>query len=316
MESSLHHLLEQTIRLYFYPEAQLITYTTQPMRQDEQGYSGASLARHDLIFVDPRGEQHAVTLITKEALLRERRVLHLLTSQGHCVPFSHTLDLTTDGPALICQQDVSAEALPTPPDSQRQVARCLARIHTMNLRRAEDLAWLPPADHAYFQDVILADYREQLALASQRPGFAVEYADVIGQMEWAVEPFLSTMDALWSAGNSLTLIHADMMDDHVLTHAGQPYVIDWGQARYGSFYLDLPNFFTPDTVLFYRDALAELGLDIPTDEFMRCYGQAGRYPGFKYIGFLLSLWGQGQLDALNGPLLQQLIHGTPTPPSL
>ncbi len=49
---------------------------------------------------------------------------------------------------------------------------------------------------------------------------------------------------------------------------------------------------------------------------MRYYGQAGRYPGFKYIGFLLSLWGQGQLDSLNGPLLQQLIQGTATLPSL
>src|SRR5205823_6249849 len=93
--------------------------------------------------------------------------------------------------------------------------------------------------------------------------------------------------------------------------------IDWGQARYGSFYLDLPNYFTPQSVLLYRDALAELGLDIPADEFMAHYRDAGRYPGFKYIGFLLFQWANGHLDSLHGPLLQQLLHGkaSATPPS-
>jgi len=39
------------------------------------------------------------------------------------------------------------------------------------------------------------------------------------------------------------------------------------QARYCSFYLDLPNYFTPDDVLYYREALAELGLNIPEEKF-------------------------------------------------
>jgi hypothetical protein len=136
-----------------------------------------------------------------------------------------------------------------------------------------------------------------------------EYGDIGRQMEEAVGPFLAAMDSLWAEGDSLTLIHADMMDDHVLVHARRPYLIDWGQARYGSFYLDLPNYFTPDSVLSYRDALAELGLDIPEDAFMRRLREAGRYPGFKYIGVLLSLWVAGQLGSLHGSLLDQLLHG-------
>src|SRR5947209_15154520 len=87
----------------------------------------------------------------------------------------------------------------------------------------------------------------------------------------------------------------------VLVHAGRPYLIDWGQARYGSFYLDLPNYFTPDSVHSYRDALAELGLDIPEDAFMRRYREAGRYPGFKYVGVLLHRWVAGRRGSLHGP---------------
>ena len=253
-----------------------------------------------------------MTLITKECSLRERRVLDLLMSQGQCVPFSHTLDLITDSPMLVCQQDLSTDVRQAPLDGEYQAARCLARIHFINRERAGDLTWLPPADRTYLENVILADYRAQLARAQERPEFSAQYGSVVQHIEQEVHPFLTTMDALWKDGNSLTLIHADMMDSHVLMHEGQPYVIDWGQARYGSLYLDLPNYFTPAGALLYRDALAELGRDIPADQFIEHYREAGRYPGFKYIGFLLFLWTNGHLDSLHGPLLQMLIHGAPS----
>lgn len=161
----------------------------------------------------------------------------------------------------------------------------------------------------------MADYREQLARAQERPEFSREYSDVAHQIEQAVDPFLTTMEALWAEGDALTLVHADVMENHVLIHAGHPYLIDWGQARYGPLYVDLPNYFTAESVLFYRDALAEFGHDIPIDAFMKHYRDAGRYPGFKYIGFLLFLWTNGDLDSLHGPLLQQLLHGADLTPS-
>jgi len=304
-------LLEQTIRTYVRPDARVVGVDTRPMGRDERGYSGVRLERHSVTFRAPGGNTETTTLVTKEAALVERRTLDLLASQGHCVPFSHALDLVGDHPALVCQQDLGGEESSRPLSAQleRQAARCLARIHYTNLGRAPELTWLPRADHAYVEGYILADYRAQLARAKGRPTFAAQLGEVARQMEEAIAPFLAAMDWLWREEGSLTLIHADMMDDHILVHDGRPYIIDWDQARYGSFYLDLPNYFTPDGVLSYRNALAELGLDIPAEEFMRRYREAGRYAGFKYIGFLLSLWSAGQLDSLHGSLLDQLLLG-------
>ncbi len=307
----LEQLLGQTIRRHVRPDGRVVGVATRPMGEHEQGYSGARLERHEIGYRGVDGVLHTVRLVTKDASLTERRVLERLAAQGQCVPYSHTLDLTTDRSALVCQQDLGEDTLDGAPPmgTVRQVARRLARIHAANLGQSDELAWLPRADRAYVEDVILADFRQQLALAREHPAFAAEYGETARRMEEAAQPFLASMDALWTDGHSLTLIHADLMDDHVLVHAGRPYLIDWGQARYGSLYLDLPNIFTPHTVLLYRDALAERGHDIPTEEFMRRYREAGRYTGFKYMGFLLSLWRAGQLDALRGPLLNQLLRG-------
>lgn len=243
----LEELLGQTIRRYVRPDARIVGLDTQPLRESERGYSGARLERHVVAFRVPRGETETTALITKEAGLIERRVLNLLAAQGQCVPFSHTLDLIGDRPALVCQQDLGAGAFPQAPSTEldRQTARCLARIHYTNMGRATELPWLPRADRAYIEGYILADYRTQLARAVERPAFVEEYGDIARRMDEAVGPFLAAMDMLWEDGDALTLIHADMMDTHILVHDGHPYLIDWGQARYGSLYLDLPNYFTP-----------------------------------------------------------------------
>jgi len=70
----------------------------------------------------------------------------------------------------------------------------------------------------------------------------------------------------------------------------QGYVLDWGQARYGPLYLDLPNYFARDDALLYRDALAERGHDIPRATFLARYDAARAYPGFKYFGFAFHNW--------------------------
>jgi tRNA A-37 threonylcarbamoyl transferase component Bud32 len=288
---------------------------TGPIQADEHGYSGARLERHTITFRSPARTIQTTTLITKQASLTECRVLNHLTMQKQSVPFSHALDYTTAMPALVCQQDLrqSVERTLSPIDLQRKVARCLARVHHANLGRVKELSWVPRADRTYFEEVILADFREQLALAMNRPAFAARHGEVVRQMEEAIGPFLRAMDSLWAREYSRTLIHADMMDTHVLVYGDQPYLIDWGQARYGSLYLDLPNYLVPESIPYYRDALAELGLSIPEAEFTQCYGEAGRYPGFKYMGFLLHLSAAGQLDSLQGPLLEQLLHGSRRP---
>jgi thiamine kinase-like enzyme len=86
----------------------------------------------------------------------------------------------------------------------------------------------------------------------------------------------------------LTLVHADFHDEQFHVHAGKGYVIDWDFAHYGSFYIDLANYFTREQALFYRDALAELGYDIPPAEFLARYDAVRPYVGLKY--FLIGLW--------------------------
>ncbi len=79
----------------------------------------------------------------------------LLSEQGHtCVPFSHTLDLSADAPALVCQQDVSGGTVSDPAKFARLTAEGLATIHHRNLGRREELRWLPHAEQAYFEGFI------------------------------------------------------------------------------------------------------------------------------------------------------------------
>jgi hypothetical protein len=181
-------LLEQTIRRHVRPGARVVGFDARPMWENERSYSGARMERYLVALRTPEGEAETITLITKEASLLERRVLDLLTSQSQCVPFSHTLDLTTDRPMLVCQQDLGTDFSQWPPSAEldRQAARCLARIHYTNLGRATELAWLPRADRAYFEGYILADYRRQVARAMERPAFMAECGDVARQMEEAV----------------------------------------------------------------------------------------------------------------------------------
>ena len=58
-------------------------------------------------------------------------------------------------------------------------------------------------------------------------------------------------------------------------------------------YVDLPNYFSREEALLYRDALAELGHDLPPDEFLARYDAASPYPGFKYFGIGLWNWCYG-----------------------
>jgi aminoglycoside phosphotransferase (APT) family kinase protein len=112
--------------------------------------------------------------------------------------------------------------------------------------------------------------------------------------------FVNAMEALWDAGESLTLMHADMQPDHVPVHQGCPYFIDWEQARYGTFYIDLPNYFTRDEARLYHQALAERGHAIRLDVFMEHYHEASRYLGFKYIGVGLWFWRAGGANRSDG----------------
>ncbi len=196
-------------------------------------------------------------------------------------------------------------------------AEGLAAIHAKNLGCGAALPWLPPADPEYFAATVVNEYwREPWQENLENAEFAAAYGQHTAALEQAAGIFLAEMADLWQANDSLTVMHADLQPQiggHVLVSQGQPYLVDWGQARYGSLYLDLPNHWSPTTVERYRQALAGHGVNIPPIEFMARYRAAGRYVGFKFLSTMVWLWGTGSrgddgVGALDF-MLQCALHG-------
>jgi hypothetical protein len=303
--SEVFDLIQATIAARIAPDAQVVDI--QP-RDGPQGYSGATLRYYDVAYT--RGGIPAqVALVTKDASLVERRTLAWLGERGLPAPFSYTADLMTDARELICMQHVGDA--PPSHESARLTAHALAAIHAAALGRAGELPWLPPADPAFAAEWLidgcwrrswqsLLDGREYIAPGGRRSGpiacgaeFAAEFGAYAQPLEDVASRFLRAMSELWEAGDSLTLIHADFHDDQVRADGEHAYVIDWDFAHYGPLYVDLPNYFTRQEALLYRDALAELGHDIPADEFLARYDAISPYPGFKYFSIGLYNWCYG-----------------------
>ncbi|MGN6701229.1 MAG: phosphotransferase [Thermomicrobiales bacterium] len=305
-DSEVCELIEATIAARVAPAARVIAIA--PREHGPQGYSGATLRYYDVTYTQ-QGREEQLTFVTKDAPLRERRTLGWLGERRLPVPFSYTTDLTTDAPALVCMEYVGER--PSRGEQARQAARALAAIHAATLGRGADLAWLPRADPAFFADRLIdrcwrKPWRHALTGAGYRtwggsyqapvapdPTFQATFASDTAVLEDAAARFLQAMTALWERGDALALIHADFHGEHVRAHNGRASIIDWGQAHYGPLYVDLPNYFSREEALLYRDALAELGHDIPRDEFLAGYDDADPYPGFKYFGIGLWQWRTG-----------------------
>lgn len=302
-------LIEQTIVRYVAPNAQVTGIHERA--GGAQGYSGATLRYYDVAYQQSGGRAGQVALVTKDAPLRERRVLAWLAEQRQPhVPWSYTDDLETDAPVLVCMQDVGGEPARPHTAIQAEAAEALASIHAANSGKLDQLLWLPRADRTYWEWFIDSHWRTpwQATLANEpftdaagnewpqstaEGNFADEFGAYTEPLEAAAAQFIDAMDQLWQAGDALTLAHADIHSEHVLVHAERAFVIDWGQACYAPFYIDLPNYFERDYVPLYRDALAAHGYNIPVDVFMQHYHAASRYFAFKYFGFGLSSWRSG-----------------------
>lgn len=273
-----------------------------------QGYSGATLRYFDVAYAAGT-EAGQVALVVKEAPLVERRTLAWLGARGLPVPFCHIPDLETAAPAPICQQ--YAGELPPRGERARQAARALAAIHLAGLGRGGELSWVPRADPAFFAERLVdtcwrRPWRQRLfgegyidwygrwrAGGVPDPKIRAALAPYTAPLETVAARFVREMAALWAAGDTLTLIHADLHGAHVLAIGDQARIIDWEQAHYGPLYIDLPNYFSREEALLYRDALAELGHEIPAGRFLAGYDAASHYVGFKYFGFGVQDWYTG-----------------------
>ncbi len=293
--AALPRLLQETVSACLSPVAHVTTIESRPIGA---GLSGAAVRRYRVEVDPPSFAPEGLSLVTKEAALVERRVLALLAAQGQPnVPFSHSADLTTDGRALVCLQDLGDAHRPTvldsiTPEAIRQEAHGLALIHHSNRGYAEHLAWLPRADHAHIVDAIMETYwKPAWSQGLADPAFARQFAPYIAAVEDAAARIADEMDALDRDDTGRTLIHGDINPSNVLLHAGVPYFIDWQSALYGSFYLDLPHHLhTRDLAESYRTARAALGDEIPAAEFEAWFRVAARYIGLRCMWWTLAEW--------------------------
>lgn len=260
-----------------------------------QGASGAQIRYFDVTSTDPRGAPYHDTLVTKEATLRERRILRLLTDQGCAVPPVYLPDVTTDARMPVYMPLLAARPAfemghPASPLTHA-IAVGLAGIHAAN--RQQPPPWLPHTSEDYRGRLWLHAWRDQWERNLADPVFAAEFAPYTSRLEAALEQLLLALAALTAEGASLTLLNVDLIPEHIRLWHDMPCFIDWEQASYGSLYLDLPNHFTVETALVYRDALAACGYAIPVPEFLERYHAVGRYMGLRYLGYALWVWAQG-----------------------
>lgn len=251
----------------------------------------APIARYAVQLGDGQAPPQPIFLITKVAPLIERLVLDILGRQHQAVPFSCTPDLVTDAPALVCERDCGVEPPVLTAALVTELAAALAGIHHRNRGRHAQLSWLPRADRGQLSATHLGDWRLKWSQANADPNFVHEFGAYYPALEQAEERFFGWLDAQWQTGDALTLIHGDMHRSQVLVAGEHVTIIDWEHAHYGPLYLDLPNVFTGETAAAYWEAFERLG-DALTD-VQEQFRQAGRYVGFKYLGYGLTLWRDG-----------------------
>ncbi|MAS36714.1 MAG: hypothetical protein CL610_22105 [Anaerolineaceae bacterium] len=262
-----------------------------------QGQSGSEVRVYDVTY-DVAGQSAVTTpVVTKNATPLEQHVYHLLADQQQAVPPVVIPHLSDDERALICMgfaqvrpQNVIMSDPYHPLTSQ--VAQGLARLHAANRTHCPD--WLPRASDNTMDELYLRATQTQWERCLRDNAFFAEFGAYSARLTQALEQFLALMDAFTAEGDMLTLINCDLHPDHIrLLADGTPVFIDWQQACYGPFYLDLVNYFTVESVLLYRDALADAGYAIPPAAFIERFREAGRYMGLRYLEVGLLAWQTG-----------------------
>ena len=110
------------------------------------------------------------------------------------------------------------------------------------------------------------------------------------------------MTALYEEADSLTLTRGDLQTidgDHVHNvGGGNPYIIDFGFARYAPLYIDLVDYFSPEQIPLCHGALAARGVDIGMNDFEERFRAARKYTGFIYMFPSLMGWKRGEPERL------------------
>lgn len=253
-----------------------------------QDHSDAIVRFYDVAYHSSAGTAE-IRLITKAAHLYERQICALLNSQAHPnVPWSYTFDLHTNVPFPVCQQYVGLR-LPLSQQHMHMVAQALAKIHAINCG-APYLPWMRRLTSTSF----FSWWRPMWEQALAHQEFRREFYPYLAHVEFTAKRFADLLDDYWQEHTCLTVLHTDLSAWHVLVHDGQPYLIDWDQARYGPLYLDLVNFWTPETIPIYYEALVAAGVFFPYSKFMTHYYASRVFVSLKYMVPALQEWLGGE----------------------
>lgn len=285
--STLHQLLQNTLRQSVADDATIQTIIALPDRA--QDHSGSVVHFYRVRYTSS-GRSSEIKLVTKDSPRYERQALALLTAQHHPnIPFSYTPDLETNAPVLVCQR-YAGERVPLTTAQSATVATALATIHATNRGDAQHLPWMRRLNSSTFFSWWRPAWQAALADAD----FVRAFEPYVSAMEPAAERFAQVLDQLWQENNLLTLLHTDLSAWHVLVDQDHVYLIDWEQVRYGPCYLDLPNFFTLQTVSVYYQALCTRNAAPDYVTFLEHFHATWSFVGLKYMVPYLNDWLQGE----------------------
>ncbi|WP_027483269.1 hypothetical protein [Deinococcus pimensis] len=253
----------------------------------DPGVSRVDVRRWHVTFEDGR----EVRLVIKPCGLTERRTLHALRDL-HAVPRTFIPDLTTDDTQDVALLDAGETPLGWDLDAKRRAALAFSEVHARHFGRGDDLAWLPPVDAVYLEDFIVRTcWAGAWTRALDHAEFMRRHAGWVDAVEASASHL--TRDVLkfegWS--ETRTLAHTDVYHGHVLERDGRALIIDWGQARYASLFLDLGDTFdSPEAAGVYRSALAARGIDLSDEVFEAGRRVARRFAGVRYVWWWLEAW--------------------------
>lgn len=105
MNTELRDTMQNTIDRFVSPNAEILSIKDQDLAY---GTSAVELKRHEILLRNDTRDW-SINLISKRASLIERRTLNYLNDQSANVPFSFTLNMTSNSREYLCMQDVDYE---------------------------------------------------------------------------------------------------------------------------------------------------------------------------------------------------------------